>query len=93
MRRWKWHPMYDYRVVVHDVDVKAWISYANRGNDWKVSARGENFREWFEANGKGLFRYTVYPKGDGLFVFKPDVECGFTDKSTALMFKLAFGGR
>ena len=80
-------------MVVHDTETKAWLSYANRNNDWAVSARGEKFRDWFAANGKGLMRYTVYPTGKGLFDFKTEVECGFTDRNTALMFKLAFGGR
>jgi hypothetical protein len=92
-RRWKWRPLYTYRVVVYGAETKAWLSYANRSNDWKVSARDQEFKEWFEANGKGLMRYTVYPTARDIFQYKPDVEVGFTDKSTALMFKLAMGGR
>lgn len=92
-RRWKWRPLYTYRVVVQDINVKAYLSYADRGTQWHVRARGEDFEKWFKDNGKGLMRYTVYPSGEGIFVFKPTAEVGFTNATTATMFKLAFGGR
>lgn len=90
---WLFKPPYSYQVIVHDPEVKAWLSYTRRGEDWRVSANGQDISEWFESNGKGLIRYIVYPSGDGLWKFAPDMEVEFTDKHTALMFKLAFGGR
>lgn len=91
-RRWKWRPLYTYRVLLPEAEIHILLSYANRGPDWSVTANDYDLEKWFKDNGKGLMRFTFYPKSNKMRMIR-QVEIGFTDKNTATMCKLAMGGR
>jgi len=79
-----WH-----QVVFYDCQLIQFPRPAIMDLDWKVlTASGENIEHWWRNHGPGSIQITCYTP-----MRKPSkVQVSFTDKTTALMCKLAIGG-
>jgi len=58
------------------------------------SANGVSLRAWFKDHGRGRFKVEfTKPPGDDCLVFTADMTVQFSDKKTAMLAKLTWGGR
>jgi len=58
------------------------------------SANGVSLRAWFKDHGRGRFKVEIpTPSDKDALVFTSDMTVRFTDKKTAMLAKLTWGGR
>ena len=71
------------------------MSYKLRGSEYTFyNARGESIDDWLRKNGRGCYVIDVYDIYQDV-VINPrscDIKIRFTDRNTAIMFKLQMGG-
>jgi hypothetical protein len=81
-------------VTIHRCSVREWLCPRIRDLDWIVATeQGDNLERWFRENGKGSYSYSIENSWVGGTLVDKSATFSFTDRSTALMFKLVFGGR
>jgi len=85
-----------YSTDIHFCNIREFLCPKIRNTDWTITtSQGQDLERWFRENGKGNACFTVF-KGEfdlSRMDFNNRTTVSFTDRNTALMFKLALGGR
>jgi hypothetical protein len=86
-----WH-----EAVIRGGSIKTFLCPRIRNNECSFfNANGEDLERWLRKNAKGCFALDVHPDPKTNFIQeqKCDIRVRFTDRDSALMFKLQMGGR
>lgn len=81
--------------TIRSGSVRHHLSYRLRGSDYSFfNARGDSIDDWLRKNGRGCYVIDVVDMTEDV-VINPQsctIKIRFTDRNTAIMFKLQMGG-